>query len=147
LREVAKGSRRPPGDSASQGDDSPSHSFRISARRASHASPRSRIATLKKLKGERSTLESFAFTAAFEPNTNEFAISNIDPPLEVGTEYLVFLDDGKVVFPGGNYRVANGRVWNIGHWLSADARVYPDDLSGLSVAEATREIRAALATP
>jgi hypothetical protein len=104
-----------------------------------------RATVIDAIAGDRAVLESFAFTATFVPNTGEFAISNIDPPLEVGAEYLVFLDGGLVVFPGGNYRVVRGKVWNIGQWEDPESRSYPADLSGLSVSDAARQIRTARA--
>lgn len=92
--------------------------------------------------GQASDLSRFAFSAIYVPGTTEFAVPASNPPLEVGQEYLVFLKDGKVYFPGGTYRVHGGKVWAIDHWDGPDSQSYPDDLSGMTVEAASQAISA-----
>lgn len=95
---------------------------------------------LDTFKGETSSAESFAFDAFFLPNSEELAIPTIAPPLESGKMYLVFLKDGRLLYPGGTYQLAGGKLWYIGRWTGADDRSYPGPISGLSVADAKTAI-------
>lgn len=74
----------------------------------------------------------FAQDAWFRPGTDELASPSVLPTLEPGREYLVFLKDGRVVYPGGVYAHAKGRLWYIGHWSDSDSRTYPGPISGLT---------------
>jgi len=98
-------------------------------------------------RGSAVQLSNFAFEAVFELGTDKPAVSAVNPPLRVGEEYVVFVDDGRVYFPGGTYRVYAGKVWNIGHWIDPTSREYPADLSGLTIAEAGRTLLAAASQP
>jgi hypothetical protein len=98
---------------------------------------------VRSISGDEESLRSFAFDAVFLPGTTQFGVSTVQPPLEVGVDYLVFIDHGRLVFPGGTYRVAQGKVWNIGHWEDSQSRRYPRDLSGLSVDAAAKALEGA----
>jgi hypothetical protein len=94
--------------------------------------------------GDSNKLSKFAFDCWFLAGTTELATPVVNPPLEVGADYLVFIQNGKLAYPDGAYRVSGDRVWNIGQWESADSREYPADLSGKTISEAKQVLQAAL---
>ena len=61
----------------------------------------------------------------------------------VGRTYFVFLRGGSVVYPGGIYAEADGRVWYIGDWDGPDSRTYAPGLSGLSAMSALAIVKEA----
>jgi hypothetical protein len=96
---------------------------------------------LATFRGSNVDLAQFAFDAFFVPGTNELAAPAVQPPLDIGGEYLVFLKGGRIVYPGGTYKVAKGRVWYVGQWSDAGSREYPPGLSGLTPNEVGAAIR------
>lgn len=96
---------------------------------------------LDRVKGSEDALSGFAFDAFFEPGSNRLAVPHIVPPLVQGSTYLVFLKDGRLLYPGGSYRLHDGRLWYIGHWTGADSTTYPAGISGLTPDEAATLIR------
>ena len=90
--------------------------------------------------GNVAELSHFSFSAIFVPGTMDVAVPVSAPPLEVGRDYLVFVKDGAVYFPGGTYGIHDGRVWDVGQWNGPESRTYPDDLSGLTIDAASQQI-------
>ena len=96
---------------------------------------------LENVKGSPASLANFAFDAVFLPGTDQLAVSAVAPPLEAGGEYLVFLKDGKLLFPGGTHKLHDGKVWYIGQWNDPNSRAYPRGLSGMSASDAVSSLR------
>lgn len=67
-----------------------------------HADVEARV--LSTFKGDASQLNRFAFDAFFQPGSDELAIPGVIPPLESGATYVVFIKDGRLMYPGGTYR-------------------------------------------
>ena len=85
------------------------------------------------IKGSEQQGQSFRHDVFFlpgPPGSLELDSPSFMPPLEVNGEYLVFVKNGSVMWPGGIYAVENGRVWFIGFWTEDDERQYPGPLSG-----------------
>jgi hypothetical protein len=96
---------------------------------------------VRPVKGQASGQVTFTHKAFFKPGSDELDSPPAAPALEVGKEYLVFVERGWVAYPLGIYAVDQGKAWFIGFWTSASARQYPGELSGKTLAEAVRAIQ------
>lgn len=90
---------------------------------------------------ERGTTITFREDAWFKPGTEELASPEVLPVLQAGKTYLVFLSNGRLVYPGGVYAQHGGKVWFIGQWESSGSRTYPAGLSGMATSSAIELIK------
>lgn len=100
-------------------------------------------AVTEQIKGDSTSAAKFAFDAFFNPDGQGLAVSASVPPLQAGRTYLVFIHQGRLIYPGGIYALADGKVWYIGWWTGASDRSYPGPLSGLTIPEAAKVIQEA----
>lgn len=96
---------------------------------------------LRVAKGERGALDRFSFDAFLRGG--EILVPDLMPPLVDGSEYLVFVRGGRVVYPGGLYAIRDDRAWYIGAWSTRAASEPPRGAwSGREIDDIVNEIDA-----